>query len=68
MACGWDFDMPIFEQLLVTASRNPRRLLEVDRVISSLHESNGKSVIPDDFLSLWEVFKAAVPQAEGGDE
>ncbi len=65
---GWDFDRPIFEQLLVTASRNPRRLLEVDRVISSLHESNGKSVIPADFLSLWEVFKAAVPQVEGSDE
>lgn len=64
----WDFDKPIFEQLLVTASRNPRRLLEVDRVISSLREAlddDGADVIPADFLSLWEVFKAAVPQVEG---
>jgi hypothetical protein len=65
---GWEFDMPIYEQLLVTASRNPGRMQEVDRVIASLHESNGESVVPDDFLSLWEVFKAAVPQAEGSHE
>jgi len=64
----WEFDMPIFEQLLVTASRSPYRLLEVDRVISSLHEADGESVIPDDFFSLWEVFKAAVPQAKGANE
>ena len=65
---SWNFDMPIFEQLLVTASRNPQRLREIDRVISSLHEGNGKSIIPEDFLSLWEVFKASVPQVESGNE
>ena len=65
---GWDFEMPIFEQLLVAASRNPRRLLEVDQVISSLREEEGDGVVPDDFLSLWEVFKAAIPQTEGGHE
>lgn len=64
----WNFEQPLFEQLLVTASRNPRRLLEVDRVITSLHDENGKSVIPADFLSLWEVFKAAATQEEPSDE
>jgi hypothetical protein len=65
---GWDFDMPIFEQLLVTASRNPRRLWEVDRVIASLCDGDGKKVVPQDFLSLWEIFKVAVPRVEGNDE
>ena len=63
---GWDLDMPIFEQLLVTASRNPSRLVEVDRVIASLQEADGKGIIPAEFLSLWEVFKAAVPSVEAG--
>jgi hypothetical protein len=58
---GWDLDMPIFEQLLVIASRNPERLLEVDRVITSLREADGDNVIPEDFLLLWEIFKAAIP-------
>ncbi len=65
---SWDFEMPIFEQLLVTASRNPQRLREVDRVITSLRESNGDGVIPQDFLSLWEIFKAAIPPTESGHE
>lgn len=65
---GWDLDMPIFEQLLVTASRNPQRLREVDRVIASLREADGEGVIPTEFLSLWEVFKAAIPAAEVGHE
>ncbi len=57
-------EMPIFEQLLITASRNPRRLIEVDRVITSLRDAKGESVVPNEFLSLWEGFKAAIPQAE----
>ena len=65
---GWEIEMPIFEQLLVAASRNPRRLLEVDRVISSLREDKDDGVVPDDFLSLWEVFRAAIPQMEGAHE
>ncbi|PQO37846.1 hypothetical protein DTL21_07855 [Bremerella cremea] len=64
----WQFDMPIFEQLLITASRNPKRLLEVDRIITRLYEENEDCVIPGDFLSMWEVFKAAVPAEEDGND
>lgn len=65
---GWDLDMPIFEQLLVTASRNPQRLREVDRAIDSLREIDGDGVIPTEFLSLWEIFKAVIPAAEASHE
>jgi hypothetical protein len=37
-------------------------------VITSLRESNGDGVIPQDFLSLWEIFKAAIPPTESGHE
>lgn len=61
---GWELDMPIFEQLLVTASRDPKRLLDVDRVITSLCEANGDGVIPAEFLSLWSIFKTTIPHTE----
>lgn len=61
---GWELDMPIFEQLLVTASRNPNRLREVDMVITSLRDAEGEGIVPPEFLSLWEIFKAAIPVAE----
>ncbi len=61
---AWDLDMPIFEQLLVTASRYPKRLSELDRVIASLRETHGTSVIPEAFLTLWAVFRPIPPEAE----
>jgi hypothetical protein len=61
---AWDLDMPIFEQLLVTASRHPTRLSDLDRVITTLREAGGDSVIPQDFLTLWAVFSSALPQVE----
>jgi hypothetical protein len=56
----WSFDIPIFEQLLGIASRQPRRLAEVDRVIANLSDTKeNQSVVPDEFIQFWEVFKSA---------
>ena len=64
-----DFEMPIFEHLLVTASRDPKRLLEVDKMIRSLcDQASGTEVVPNNFLSLWRVFMAAMPLAKVNDE
>jgi hypothetical protein len=61
---AWDLDMPILEQLLVTASRHPARLSEIDRVIANLQETASDGVIPQDFLALWAVFRSVLPPAE----
>jgi hypothetical protein len=61
---AWEFDVPVFEQLLVTASRNPQRLCEIDRVIASLLTADENNIIPPEFLSMWEVFKSAIPHSE----
>ncbi len=65
---SWEMDIPIFEQLLVVASRNPKRLREIDSAINSLRDEHNEDVIPASFLSLWEVFRAAIPHNEVTDE
>lgn len=54
---------PIFEQLLIAASRQPAKLRSIDKLIRRiLEESHEKTdgqepIIPEAFLSFWEVFK-----------
>ena len=62
MAEGWHFHLPIFEQLLVTASRSPRKLAEVDEVIRHLTSGTAEAVIPEKFLSFWESFRSLIPE------
>jgi hypothetical protein len=60
----WDVTAPIFEQLLITASRRPGRLKEIDGIIRQLMEGNEpdqKSVVPQEFLTLWEAFRTMIP-------
>jgi hypothetical protein len=62
----WDMSTPIFEQLLLAASRSPRRLKSIDDVIQQLRKEEGEdstsNVIPHEFLDFWEAFKEIVPQ------
>lgn len=57
----WHFHLPIYEQLLVTASRCPRKLADVDEIIRHLTAGDSKTVIPETFLSFWEVFRSLIP-------
>jgi hypothetical protein len=64
----WHFPFPIYEQLLVAASRHPRRLAEVNEVIEGLTDEEGERVIPDAFLRFWEAFRNHIPApAESSD-
>jgi hypothetical protein len=62
----WDTTVPIFEQLLLAASRSPRRLKAIDDVIEQLRKEEGKDsatrVVPQEFLDFWEAFKQIAPQ------
>jgi len=62
----WDMSKPIFEQLLLSASRSPQRLKAIDDVIYQLgKEEDGRpegNIIPQEFLEFWEAFKQIVPQ------
>jgi hypothetical protein len=55
-----------FEQLLVTASRRPGRLKEINDVIDQLlekGEGDQKEIVPQEFLTFWRAFRQMVPQA-----
>jgi hypothetical protein len=58
---GWHFHLPIYEQLLVVASRSPRKLAEVDEIIRHLTTGDSEAVIPETFLSFWEAFRSLIP-------
>ncbi|QDT15063.1 phospholipase D family protein [Alienimonas californiensis] len=67
-----DRQAPILERLLVTASRRPGRLKEIDAVIKELCDADdgapgegpGGPVVPETFLAFWRSFRAALP--DGG--
>jgi hypothetical protein len=51
---------PIYEKLMITASRNPERLTKIDRLIERLKgekETNGTEIVTNEFEELWQVFK-----------
>lgn len=64
----WDVQSPIFEQLLITASRRPQRLKDIDDLIAQLidgGQEEGKEIVPQQFLDFWRAFRGMVSKAVG---
>jgi HKD family nuclease len=55
IATSTGFNSPIYEHLLVAASRNPSKLKEIDRVVQRIKRIEPEIVA--DFELIWEVFK-----------
>jgi len=54
-------DLPLLEELTRTFSREPERLSEVKEVVRCFSESrDGDSIVPPEFLELWQIFEAAL--------
>jgi len=64
----WEANAPLYEQLLLAASRRPKRLAEIDRLITQLQarhaeeEADGQSgeaeeIVPPEFLTFWAPFR-----------
>lgn len=50
----------VLESMLLAASRSPQRLEHLQRLVVELERTErGRSVIPDDFRSVWEPVWAA---------
>lgn len=66
----WQAKLPIFEQLLITASRSPRKLKDIDEVIRHLatkdSSPDGASIVPPDFIPFWEAFRSLIPEKPEG--
>jgi len=54
-------DTPLLEQLLVTASRNPKKFNSIEKLVNKLKDEkldDGQPLVPSDFLDLWSIFKS----------
>ena len=57
---GSNTDLPIFEHLLIAASRNPQKLKAADRLVQRLKDDDQDDtakIVPDEFYDFWNVFK-----------
>ena len=56
----------LLEDLVRTASRAPERLGPVGRLITDLRKTEeGRDVVPDDFVTVWEAVEAAIREGAG---
>jgi hypothetical protein len=67
---GEDFtatELPLFETMIVAASRDPEKMRAVDGVIQRLKtpEPDRPPLIPEVFLDFWEVFRPLIPAGKG---
>lgn len=60
------FNIPIYEQLLVAASRSPKKLAEIDEVIRHLLKpAEGETChIPPEFVEFWSSFQELIPPSK----
>lgn len=57
--------VPILEELVRAFSRSPDKLKDVKAVVKRLmHDDTTFSIIPQEFLDLWNVFETAVKEAD----
>ncbi len=64
---GFANGIPIFEKLLITCSRQPEKLKEVDNLIRLLmkeEENSDEVIITPEFESFWSVFRTYMTQDE----
>jgi len=50
-------DLNMYEELLMATSRDPGKLVEIDKLMERLKNANSKDLIPKEFDDLWKIFK-----------
>jgi hypothetical protein len=60
-------EFPMFERLIVAASRDPSKLKAVDNCIERLRatSSGDSAFVPPEFLDFWEIFRRLIPSKIG---
>ncbi|NLZ94996.1 MAG: hypothetical protein GX921_04115, partial [Bacteroidales bacterium] len=56
-----NFTTPIYEELLFALSRHPNRLYSLASLIEKLDKEDEESIIPKEFLEIWENVKELLP-------
>ena len=61
----WAQDSEMYEHLLVAASRNPRKLRDIDSLIAQIkNDPEADQLIPDKFIEFWHTFAEFIPERE----
>lgn len=53
----------LYEEMLMAASRNPGKLLEIQKLIKKLEDCEAHEIIPSEFYMVWNVFSQLIPDA-----
>jgi len=62
---GFSGEVPILEELTRAFSRSPDKLKDVKAVVKRLmHDETTTSIIPKEFLDLWNIFEIAMEEAD----
>ena len=60
---AFGFNLPIYEELLISLSRSPERLIRLSSFIDKLSADTVENqIIPTDFSNLWKTIKEALPK------
>jgi hypothetical protein len=56
---AWTESLPLLESLVRALSRSPDKLNAVDRLVLDLERTaEGRALLPEDFLEVWEAFRS----------
>jgi len=53
-------DFPLFEILASSFARDPKSLIPVARLVKRLSTDEGETLVPTEFMSVWQVFAEAM--------
>mgnify|MGYP000932184926 CR=1 FL=1 len=59
---AFNFNMPIYEELLINLSRSPERLARLSTLVDKLSEPGVTAIIPSEFTTIWKTIKEMLPR------
>ena len=59
---AFNFNMPIYEELLINLSRSPERLARLSTLVEKLSDPGVTAIVPADFTTIWKTIKEMLPR------
>jgi hypothetical protein len=60
-SASFNLNMPVYEELLISLSRSPERLMRLSSLIEKLTNSDDNQIVPEEFLRIWKTIKELLP-------
>lgn len=59
---AFNFNMPIYEELLINLSRSPERLARLSTLVEKLSDPGVSAIVPAEFTTIWKTIKEMLPR------